>query len=499
MLDWQSEIYVGSCFGGDTNIRPTLSKPTPGSGVSRAAFEAATTDRLNSEHWQSVNSANINVDLASDLETLQQRCRYEAINNPLIEGAIETHATDIAGEHGPGLQMLTGRRSFDNAIEQLWGDWIEECEYTHGMHLVDLLHGWVGQLWFNGEFLVQDYFDDAGYHLLDIGCERLEINPSRGAMEFTTLGIEQDKYGKPLAYWVREPATRLQYANVKRVPASLCIHGFRRRFAGQIRGIPIMASSLSSNADLRDFDTSTMDAARMAAENSVWLVSNSLDADFKAMQPGELWDLPRRSAKVAPNGYDIKMPTSNHPTPQYVDFRKERERDIGRAGQMPLMITRADSSQHNLSSARYDGVRYGRACGRTQAWLGRRAIIKILYRLIAVARMRGELRRDPPASGMRLRLSWPKPPSNDPFKEAMAERIRLENGTISFADAVGAHGLRHDQLIEQRRRDNEDLLAAKLPPIIGAIPTDFDPVPMLDYLDKQDNADTPTDPTEMAT
>jgi hypothetical protein len=121
----------------------------------------------------------------------------------------------------------------------------------------------------------------------------------------------------------------------------------------------------------------------------------------------------------------------------------------------------------------------------------------MLYRLIAVERLRGNLRRDVPKSGMRLRWAWPRPPSNDPFKEAMAERIRMENGTMSFSEAVGAHGGRTDVLIEQRRRDNEDLQAANLPPIIGEIPTSFDPVPMLPYLDdKFDEQPPATDGTE---
>jgi lambda family phage portal protein len=489
MQSWQSEFYVGSGFSIETPIRSTIGKTV--SGVSRA-WEAAETDRLNEDHWRNPISDNIDDELSADLTTIQQRCRYEAINNPLIEGAIETHATDIAGEHGPGLQMLTGRRSYDNAIEQIWGDWIESCEYKDRLHLVDLLHGWVGQLWFNGEFLVQDFFDDDGYHLIDIGCERLDF--TTGYRNNTTLGIEQDQFGRPLAYWIKDVTARNRTAKARRVPASMCIHGFRRRFAGQTRGIPIMASSLPSNADLRDFDTATMDAARLAAENSTWFVATGPDVDFKPLKDGAVLDIPRRGAKVVPQGYQVSNPTPNHPGPQYVDFRQERERDVGRAGQMPLMITRADSSKHNLSSARYDGVRYGRACGRTQSWIARRALSKMLQRLVSVARLRGELRRDPPKSGTRLRWHWTRPPSNDPFKEAMAERIGMENGTISFAEACGARGNRPDIVIEQRRRDNEDLLAANLPPIIGAIPTDFDPVPMLNYIDGLDNqSDQPAD------
>lgn len=491
-------FLVGAGFGGQD---PSGYPDTNVSGVARL-FEAAKLDRLNEAHWADVSSQPINDELRFDLDTIQRRAVYEAINNPLIEAAIETHATDVCGEHGPSLQMLTGKTKFDNAIEQLWSDWCESAEYQHGLALVDLLQGWVGQLWYHGEFLCQDIIgkNSADFKVLDLGADRLDIyHPD----EKIVMGVEINATGQPVAYHITDPG-KLGRGGLRsltrRVPADLITHGFRRRFAGQLRGIPIMASGLPNAADLRDYKTSVMDAARAAADQAIWFVSDHPDAPYTPWAPSERWNWQRRTARQAAPGWKPMQIDARQPTAQYKDFREEEERDLVLASQMPLMILRKDSSKHNLSSARFDGVRYTRSIMRLQAWFNRRALAFFLDRVITLARLDGTLRMDAPKTGMKLRWSWPKPPSNDPVKDRMAERLGLENGTLSYSQALGDQGLRTDQIIEQRAKDNAALLAAGLSPLIGPIPTKFNPavLPWVDDQedDQEDSTSSPTDTQE---
>ena len=463
-------IFVGAGM-------PDLAAPSgrvnaSGVSVSRG-WESAHTDRLNAAHWVGVSADHVNDDLQNDLLTLQQRSRHEALNNATIEGAIETHCTDVVGDRGPGLQMLTQDKRFNEVVEQLWADWAESCEYQHDLAMVDLLQGWVGQLWYNGEFIAQDIFDSDGQYIIDLGAERLEHYTTRSNV---TLGIELTDLGRPSAYWIADPQSKNLRA--KRVPASLITHGFRRRFAGQIRGIPVLASNLQNTADLRDFDVSVMDAARLAADQSIWLVTDSVEAKFAPLTREDTFALPRREARAAAPHWKPYAVPPTQPTAQYGEFKTEKERAIGRPAQMPLMIQRADSSKHNLSSARYDGIRYTRSVTRLQAWMERRALNRFLQRLIGSARLRGELRIDTPR--MMYRWGWPKPPTNDPLKEAQAERTLLENGTLSFSEACSNRGNRSDTVMAQRARDNADLIAAGLTPIMGEIPGD--PTPWIDDL-----------------
>lgn len=477
-------FLVGSCFSGSSQSSDV--NPGDVSGVARL-WDSAQTDRLNEAHWQYVSDQPINDDLTCDLQTLQRRSVHESINNPLIEAAIETHATDIAGDNGPSLQMTTGNRTFDNAIEKLWSDWTEHCEYQHGLALVDLIDGWVGQLWYHGEFLTQDKIGRTAndYKILDIGADRLDLyNPSSRLV----MGVEVDTDGRPIAYHITNPSENGGRTGVKRVPVQFINHGFRRRFAGQLRGIPYLASGLQTNADLRDYESQVMDAARAAADQAIWFVADHPDAPYTPFTPESRWNYGRRQARQAAPGWKPLQMQAHQPSAQYKDYRKEKERDVVIAAQMPLMILRKDSSEHNLSSARYDGVRYTRSITKIQSWFSRRALNRALERLIMLARLDGTLRVDTPEAGMKLRWAWPKPPSNDPVKDRMAERLGLENGTLSYSEALGNVGLRTDQTIAQRVRDNADLAAAGLPQFMGPVPTVFQapPLPWIEDDQEQD-------------
>jgi lambda family phage portal protein len=472
-------IFVGTWSGSSPAV------PRVAEYESARRWESAETSRLNAAHWQSVQvTTDINEDLVEDLQTLQRRCRYEAQNNSLIEGAIETHATDIGGDDGPSLQVRTDNPAFNEKIETLWADWVHHCEYQHDLSMVDLIHGWVGQLWYHGEFLCQDILGNYAmeYRLLDIGADRLDFaSRMKGDV---VMGVEVNKTGQPIAYWIKED----DYSGrSKPIAASLIHHGFRRRFAGQLRGIPILAGGLQPVADLRDYETQVMDAARSAADGATWLVTDHPDAKYVPLKPTDTWANMRRTARAAAPGWKPMSVSATQPAATHRNFKEDKERDIGLPAEMPLMILRHDSSKHNLSSARYDGVRYSRSISRVQKWFDRRILNSALNRLITLSRLDGTLRIDSPKQ-LKIRWSWPKPPSNDPFKEAMASRIRLENGTASLSEEIANTGGRPDQVIDQRRRDNEDLEANGLPKIIGEVPTNVQ-----DYLlmlnDNQDQID----------
>ena len=87
---FNDSFIVGNWSGSTPSIQPSSKDQIE----SVRRWESAETNRLNGAHWQTVQTtADINDDLVEDLQTLQRRCRYEAQNNTLIEGAIETHTT----------------------------------------------------------------------------------------------------------------------------------------------------------------------------------------------------------------------------------------------------------------------------------------------------------------------------------------------------------------------------------------------------------------------
>jgi capsid protein len=189
--------------------------------------------------------------------------------------------------------------------------------------------------------------------------------------------------------------------------------------------------------------------------------------------------------QYAAPGWKPTAVSASQPAANYKDFRKEKHTDIaGSIGEQPHMIFRRDASNHNMSSARFDGSRYALAIDRFHTMMQNRMLNLIARRVIRIAQLTGILGPTPrskiprrilaefPAAAITLAWEWPKQPPIDPLKDAMAQRIRLENGTVSLSDAIIEDGRRPEEVMKKRAIDNENLEKAGLPKLGGALPTD---------------------------
>ena len=80
-----------------------------------AKYDAAQTTPENAAHWSMATIWSADVEANPQVRrTLRSRARYEAANNPWVNGMIATQAYDIIGT-GPRLQMSTG----DSALDEL--------------------------------------------------------------------------------------------------------------------------------------------------------------------------------------------------------------------------------------------------------------------------------------------------------------------------------------------------------------------------------------------
>jgi len=476
----QIDVFSGQGVGEITPYDFPAGKPPQHARANRA-WEGADTTRLNASHWQNV-SENVLGDMPTDLPELHRRTRHESINNPLLDGAIETQQTNTVSARGPALQCLTQDNDFNAMVEAIFHEWSDDCEYQDGLSLVDLLDGWVAQWMTYGEVLAREIIGPSvsAYKIFDIGPESIDSNLMARNIH---SGIEVDDSGRVVAYRIFDPSNP---QTKDRLPASLALHLYRRRFAQQRRGFPGFASVLQIAADLRDYDDQVQDAARAAADHAVFFVSNHPDSEF--VEPTETvlpWR--RRVRQYIRPGWDVKQLQGHQPAANYVDYRREKQTDIGGAMEMPWMVLRKDASNHNMSSARFDGSRYAKSIERFQAKMERRLLNQIVRRLVRLAQYEGLLPPTPIPTAMEslrfefpnillpLQWTWPKPPAVDNYKDALAERIKLENGTLALSEAIANDGRRPEETLRIRARDNAALAAVGLPPIYGPIPTAVTP------------------------
>jgi lambda family phage portal protein len=447
-------------------------------------WEAAETNRLNRSQWEKANGQSINVDLASDLETLRTRASWELSRNPTLEGVVNTFCDDVVGENGPGLQVVVskdagGDAGYASALESVVKEVFEDLDAGGQLALADMMCLFLRGLWTDGEFLAQivsdpDATTPVKLRLKPIAARRLATRPQDFASADVTLGVRRNALGRAVEYFLKEfnvlGPFEVDTGRFIPTPAADLFHGFLVLEAGQVRGAPWLATSLQPMSDLRAFDAQVLDAARQATRWAVALYTDHPDAEYLELnetaevEPGQFQTLP---PGYKPMGLNPPQPATN-----YVDYRAERQRDAGRGRGMPLMTVRLDSSKHNYSSARFDAQVYRRGIARLRAWLRRRLLVRLVNLIAREATLyafanpywkHAKALRSPP-SEINYRWTWQAFPHVDDEKEATGQRMRMEDGTLSFSDACLENGQDPDAVIEQLKKDAEKLEDAGIIP-----------------------------------
>jgi capsid protein len=409
-------------------------------------FESAETNRLNQAHWLRADDVTVNVWLAAQLPTIRSRATYETRQNGIVQGIQNTYADDVVGPDGPTLQVISDDERYNSALEDLWRGWFSAPTPRPNVSGTTLLKLWVRNLWRCGEFLARIATDDQAespvkMRLLPMHPRRLVTPANLAGDANTTMGIRFDSLGRPAQYFIADASISGNYlgmVDATPYPPDLVIHEFSIDEEDQARGIPWLNPGLQPSADLRDYDNQVQDAARQIADQSAILYTDHPDAVL--WQTPETTDVQRRTIRQAPPGWKPFIYPATMPPVQYPDYRAERLREIGRPVGMPLLMIRLDASRHNYSSARLDTQCYRRAIAGVQSWLsGTERSCGTLNRLVDAVAREGRfvvpaLRRRP--AKVTYRWTWPAMPHVDPVKEANAEQIALETGTLLFADAV---------------------------------------------------------------
>lgn len=468
---------IASTFGG--RMKPAVDKPKSAGWRNWLArpflkhrerrVDAAKDSRLNAKLWADETDESLNKILISDLKRMRMRCTLESRRNPIVEGVINTHVIDVVGPQGPALQVISENRQFADAFEAAWKDWWGSPDINGVWSGVDFLDNAIRSQWTDGEYIVQETYDPAirrevSYRLHGISPRLLETPYNKSSAKLT-LGVERTDAGRPLRYWFAQddghewpsPPPQLQYTPVD---ADSIIHDFRKLEPGQARGVPWLSSAIEAIGELREFGIETLDAARAAANQAVYFYTDDPEAppvDFGEDPPGEV-EIQRRMISWCPPRWKPGMLSPTHPNTVYVDYVRERLREIGRPVSMPLMIILLDASRHNYSSARFDDQIYAAGIKALQRRLERTFMARCIRRFRREAELLGLVPRG--ADDAQFKFIWPVRPHVDPAKEANGLKTYMGLNLITFSDACAQLGKDRDQVIAQLKQDKADLEAA---------------------------------------
>lgn len=416
--------------------------PTPSADASRT-WPAAEGGRFSS-HWNGVDSVPtpINYAIFNDLPQLRNRCEYEARRNPTITGVIETYIIDMIGEIGPTLQIQTDDAKFNDEAEAYWNNWWANPDLNGELSGVEWLAMCIRLLWTCGEHLTQivgDPDDQMRPKLLTVHPRRL------GALSYWTIdsvmGVRRTPTGKPISYYIQDVNESNMWnlpLTIREIPARDVVHDFRRIEPGQARGIPWLATSLQTIADLYDYDLAVLDAAKMAADFSVVLHKKMEGARDRGVILNETTEIPRRSMFSLPPGYEASQIKAEQPGTSYLEHRSARMAELGRPVGMPLMMIQLDSSAHNYSSARFDGQVYQRGIKAVQGWTARRTLLRLVNLIVRDGVLAGQVK--PYAKNYKVEWTWPSMPHVDPAKEQAADHGAMEDGTQLVSQTLAKNG-----------------------------------------------------------
>ncbi len=438
-------------------------------------WEAAKTDRLNQAHWRNATGQTLNTDLLGKLSILRARCEYEIANNPTVAGMVRNYAIDVVGAKGPTIGVRSEDPAYDKEATDVLREWLRSPDASGRLSFAEVLQISVRSLWSAGSYIHQFVTDpDAPtsqgpiklrLHL--IHASRLATPPQFAADPWVAHGVRLNHYLRPTQYYIARPDAPNVYSflglgQFDPIPADMILHGFEQEEAGQVTGIPWLATALPAVADLRDFDTQVLDAARQAADMSLYWYTDSQEAPY--LQVEEIADIERRTQSFAPPHYKPFQLQPGQPSAQYVEYRKERHRDIGAARGVTLMRVRTSAEDQNFSNARFDNSVYDWLQTPTQEILaGRAGIERIGLEVLREAELAGLTRRQP--KRVKILSLFCCLPHMDPEKEEKAKAIAISNRTKTFAEVLADGGKTLEDHCKDLVYDNKILAENDLPTI----------------------------------
>jgi lambda family phage portal protein len=454
-------------------------------------YQAARASRLTAGWATSVTSADS--ELISSLTQLRNRSRALVRDSAYAKRAKVIVQNNVVGG-GIGMQAQvmstrdTLRDDVNDSIEDAWRDWsyAEYCHTGGALCFADLERAALGQVFEAGEVFIRKHYRTFGASRVPFALELIEAE--RIADEFMSpvppgpaaagamvkLGIEVDRYGRPLAYWIRQRHPgELRFIQgetdmLERVPADQIIHLRLVDRWPQTRGEPWLHAVARKLNDMDGYSEAEIVAARGAANylNTI----QTPEAEHPLAQPAdpanpqgekEILTEPGMSIRLNP-GEVMNFNNPSRPNTALDPFMRYMLREVA-AGTGPSYESLSrDYSQSNYSSSRLALLDDRDLWRMLQQWYVRNCRMPlhkewlrqaVLARRVAAIRVE-EYAADPGKFEAVLfkprGWSW-----IDPSKEVAAYKEAIKAGFMTVSDVIAITGEGKDIEDVLRQRDRE--------------------------------------------
>ena len=330
-------------------------------------------DRARDGRWLTSGMAP-NAVIESDIVEMQERCAEAYRTNNVAHAAVEAR---VSNEVGTGIKpqaRIVDDRAANEALERNFAEWSKygvdssrKQSFAEFQRSVNRSMGIFGEAF----ILCSETPSDGPINLaVDvISPERVETPPGRYADPLVRMGVEYLPNGQIKGYWVRttHPGEQGVYYEYKwdfyerfdPQGQPRMIHCFEQLFAGQVRGIPWMASSLPRMKDLDDWFEAELVAKQVEAcfglifegapdgVSPLDVAASNADAVANGKQ---LEELEPGMIHYAANGESVKTVDPSRPGGTFAPFVERTNRSIAATLNLPYEILAKDYFRTTFSS-----------------------------------------------------------------------------------------------------------------------------------------------------
>ena len=428
------------------------------------------------------NSAN--ADLEHSLESLRNRSRHLYRNSPYFRRWVKQLQTNVVGHKGFQIQVTAKNldggmdKSGNEKVKVHWNKWGKIVTADGMMSIAEACKMAIRTWARDGECFAEIAYGSQfphgmALHFFESDMVDHTLNRARqGSANEIRMGVEIDRYGKPVAYHVLQyhPGdvhwTGQNAKQRRRVPADRIIHLFIKDRPSQVRGEPAVAAAMLTIKMLDGYRDAEVTGRRVASAKGGFFVKergangslSSIADEVEEDTSGLVMEAHPGKMTALPEGWRFEKFDMSEFSTDYKDFESQMIRAIAMA-----LDTSYISISGDLTSVSYSSIRSGEVSDR-DVWRGLQAFLvegflsKVNSKWYDAAFQFSDIRlpydrrekwRD--ATSFRGRgWSWV-----DPAKEVQASKEAIEAGLTTLTDVVNEQGGDVEEILRKKQSEAE--------------------------------------------
>jgi lambda family phage portal protein len=482
---------IGAWVAGKSATRGT-------SAPQRRSYASARSSRLTGGFGNSGTAGNSSADaeLSLNLTQLRARSRQMVRDSAFAKRAKVVVVNNVIGS-GVGMQaqvMNTRgdlRKDVNSSIEDAWCKWAmaTNCHTGGKLHFHDLERAAMGQVFEAGEVFIRKHPERFGDSVVPLALELIEserlalplVEP--GAVVDNAevrMGVEVDKFGRPIAYWIRErhPGDiRVRVGSTdryERVPADQIFHLHIADRWPQTRGEPWMHTALRKLDDMNEATSSELAAVRASSAYFATIQtpeSTNPIVDDEEEDGTPVMDIEPLTVQELKPGEELNFHSPNRPNSGLDAFMRHMQREAAAGMGVSYESLSRDYSQSNYSSSRLALLEDRDTWKVLQLWWIRnfrqplhavwmnQAVLAGAIQGVTASQYAVDMDRFQAVLFKPRGWSW-----IDPTKEVTAYKEAIKAGLTTITDVIAqtADGRDIEDVIETRKRELQMLADADI-------------------------------------